>query len=176
MSDNEKKGASPEEYTRWAAKRALELLEQGNLKQAVDSMVSDLSKDHTAPEAQKRMIGMMGLSLRNDPELNEQKVREFIEGFPGVPKTPKRETPKYEVPEYKKPELSEEDRTNAEAFIDEYILNNDHLTSAAKELAVNTVRTERGPWSVKNFVTKVVQNGNKVTISSKSGEAYLYLR
>ena len=85
MSDNEKKGASPEEYTRWAAKRALELLEQGNLKQAVDSMVSDLSKDHTAPEAQKRMIGMMGLSLRNDPELNEQKVREFIEGFPGVP-------------------------------------------------------------------------------------------
>jgi len=80
--ENQEGDFNPREHTQWAAQRALELLAQGKLKEAVDSMVSDLSKDPTRPEGQKRMIGMMGMSLRNDPELNEQKVREFIKGFP----------------------------------------------------------------------------------------------
>ncbi len=84
MKNPEMGGYTPEQeknHTRWAKDRALEHLKQGALKQAIDSIVSDLSKDRNRPDEQKMLIGMMGLSLRNDPELNEQKVRDFIEGF-----------------------------------------------------------------------------------------------
>jgi len=68
-------------YTQDAKKRALELLEQGELKQAIDSMVADLAKDPTRSETQKSMIGMMGMTLKNEAILDEQKVRTFIKGF-----------------------------------------------------------------------------------------------
>lgn len=74
-------GFNPQELTRLAKQRAIELLEGGDLIGAIDSMVSDLSKDSTRPEMQKSMIAGMGMALRNDPGLDEQKVREFIEGF-----------------------------------------------------------------------------------------------
>ncbi|MFH1711868.1 MAG: hypothetical protein ABH846_01365 [Patescibacteria group bacterium] len=72
---------NPQEHTRWAKQRALEILKQGDLMQAIDSMVSDLRKDPTRPPEQVRMLTMMGMITRNDPALDEKKVREFIEGF-----------------------------------------------------------------------------------------------
>jgi len=72
---------NPQEHTRSAKKRALELLEQGDLMQAIDSMVSDLGKDPTRPTEQVRMLTMMGMVTRNDPALDEEKARDFIEGF-----------------------------------------------------------------------------------------------
>ena len=74
-------GFNPQEHTRLAKQRALELLKGGDLKQAIDSMVSDLAKDPTRPREQVNMLTMMGMITRNDPALDEKKVREFIEGF-----------------------------------------------------------------------------------------------
>lgn len=74
-------GFNSQDHTRWAKQRALELLEQGNLKKAIDSMVSDLAKDPTRPPDQVSMLTMMGMITRDDPALDEQKVKEFIEGF-----------------------------------------------------------------------------------------------
>ena len=64
-----------------AKRRALEYLEKGDLIGAVDSMVSDLSKDSSRPSVQQSMIGMMGMELRNKPNLSEKDVRDFIKGF-----------------------------------------------------------------------------------------------
>lgn len=76
----------------------------------------------------------------------------------------------------KKPELSPEDIKNAEVFINAFILHNDSLTPQAKELVINEARSERGPWSLKDFVESISLSGNKVTIKTKSGEAYLYVK
>lgn len=70
-----------ENRTALAKKRALEYVSQGKLKEAIDSMVSDLSNDDSRPQEQKHMIGIMGMELRNQPHLSEKEVREFIEGF-----------------------------------------------------------------------------------------------
>lgn len=70
-----------ESMTTLAKRRALDYLNQGNLKAAIDSMVSDLNKDASRPPEQKRMITFTGLDLRNQPNLSEQEVRDFIEGF-----------------------------------------------------------------------------------------------
>jgi len=64
-----------------AKERALEILEEGELKEAIDSMVSDYSKNPAQPEALKTLVANLGFSLRNDPGLDEDKVRNFIEGF-----------------------------------------------------------------------------------------------
>jgi len=188
-----------EKHTQWAEQRAIALMANGKLKEAIDSMVSDLGKDPTRPEMQKGMIGMMGLSVRNDPQLDEKKVRDFIEGFSDRPK----QAPapfgvgRSEKPEIKKvvksansfPEQSptalktsklespEAERKNAEDFIDQFILKNDGLTPAAKELAVNKARADRGPWSVKDFVESVTQDGRTITINNNQGGAsFLYLK
>ena len=79
--ERQESGFNPQEHTRWAKQRALELLKGGDLKQAIDSMVSDLAKDPTRPREQVSMLTMMGMITRNDPALDEKKVREFIEGF-----------------------------------------------------------------------------------------------
>lgn len=65
----------------WAKQRAMEYVEQGDLKSAIDSMVSDLSKDKDRPDMQKSMIAMMGMELRSNPNLTKEKVIEFIKGF-----------------------------------------------------------------------------------------------
>lgn len=75
-------GVTPENNpTAFAKQRALEYLKQGKLKESIDSMVSDLSKDESRPEGQKKMIGMMGMDLRNKTDLTEKDVRDFIEGL-----------------------------------------------------------------------------------------------
>lgn len=61
--------------------RALKYLEQGDLKQAISSMVSDLSKDKDMTDERRDFLAEMGLALKQDPELDEKKVRDFIEGF-----------------------------------------------------------------------------------------------
>lgn len=66
-----------------AKQRAMEYVEQGDLKSAIDSIVSDLSKDKNRPEMQKSMIAMMGMELRSNPNLTKEKVIEFIKGFNG---------------------------------------------------------------------------------------------
>ena len=73
--------AQKENLTVWAKKRALDYVSQGKLKEAIDSMVSDLGKDDSRPQDQKHMIGMLGMMLRNQPGLSEKEVREFIDGF-----------------------------------------------------------------------------------------------
>jgi len=78
---NPESGFNPQEYTRLAKQRALELLKQGDFKSAIDSMVSDLSKDPSRSQEQKNMIVMMGMATRNDQALDDKKTREFIEGF-----------------------------------------------------------------------------------------------
>jgi len=70
-----------QDMTEFAKKRALSYVESGDLKGAIDSMVSDLNKDQTRPDMQKQMIGMMALDLRNKPGLTEAEVVDFIKGF-----------------------------------------------------------------------------------------------
>jgi len=61
--------------------RALELVENGQLKNAVMSIASDLVKDTKRPDEQKALIVRMSAALRADPDLTQEKVREFINGF-----------------------------------------------------------------------------------------------
>jgi hypothetical protein len=65
----------------WAKERALKLAETGKLKEAIDSMVSDVSKD---PESAPNMsfIYGMAMALKNDPQLDKKAVVEWIKGFP----------------------------------------------------------------------------------------------
>ena len=72
---------NPQKYTKQAKIKALRYLDEGQLKQAIDSMVSSLSEDPNRPEEQKQIIAMMGLDLRNKRDLNERDVRDFINGF-----------------------------------------------------------------------------------------------
>ena len=161
-----------EEHTMNAMRRALQLLEQGEFKQAVISMLSDLYKDPTKSEDEKSMTKRIGTVLILDPELNEQKVREFIEGFPEVGMLAREgERPKGR-------ELTEEDLKSSEEFISRFILGNKELSPAGKELVQYKAMTERGPWNAKDrdHIKKVTQDGNKITIYTKSGENYLYIR
>lgn len=67
-----------EEHLAWCKKRALECLEQGDARNAVLSMVSDLGKhDHTQGLAQNPLTAMM---MR--PAMDSAvEARKFIEGF-----------------------------------------------------------------------------------------------
>jgi len=182
MSSIEHSTETPEAFTQWAKKRATDLLQKGELREAINSMVLDLSKDPTRNEEQKNMIILMGMELLKDPQLDAKMVRDFLEGFSGVAEATKRETPRYQTPEYEKPkyikpEMSEEDIRNAEDFINAFVLENDDLTAEAKEFITNSARKEQGPWSVKNFVRKVTQTGNKITIrNNQNGEWFLYVK
>ncbi len=70
-----------ENFTAFVKERALEYVSQGKLKEAIDSMVSDLNKDDSRPQEQKDVIVMMGMDLRNQPNLTKKEVIDFIEGF-----------------------------------------------------------------------------------------------
>lgn len=67
-------------HTQFAKDRALALVDQGKFKEAIDSMVSDLSKDPSR-SAQMGMVAMMAMSERNNPNLDARSAREFIVGF-----------------------------------------------------------------------------------------------
>ena len=75
-----------ESHSAWAKKRALAYLERGDLQNAIASIISDLSKPGVGrpnPHERSPLPGMLGANLLADPELDEKKVREFIEGFGG---------------------------------------------------------------------------------------------
>jgi len=73
--------SAEQSHTEWAKERALAYVDQGQLKVAIDSMVSDLSKDPARPREQQSMIAMMALDLRNKPNLTKEEVTEWINGF-----------------------------------------------------------------------------------------------
>ena len=67
-----------QEHLVWCKKRALEYVDTGDLKQAVASMLSDLSK-HDETQGVVKIMGMIGImeATNGTPE----SVRRFIEGF-----------------------------------------------------------------------------------------------
>ncbi|MBI5153519.1 MAG: hypothetical protein HZA36_03625, partial [Parcubacteria group bacterium] len=75
-----------------------------------------------------------------------------------------------------KPKPSEKESENAENFLTTFVINNENLTPQAKTLITNQARSDRGPWGAQNFVTEVTQQDNKITIKTKSGESYLYIK
>lgn len=60
-------------------------------------------------------------------------------------------------------------------FIENFIKNNDGLDEDAKKFMVRTVASHIGPWFVREHVSKVSQDGNKITVTHKNGEAYYYM-
>jgi hypothetical protein len=69
------------EYVKLAKQRAITILKNGELKQAIDSIISDLSKDPASSPEQVKALQTMGMILRNDPTLDSEKVKDFINGF-----------------------------------------------------------------------------------------------
>ena len=67
-----------EEHLAWCKARALELLDAGDAKQAVTSMLSDLGK-HEETKGSLDWAGPLGLLALMSDEAHE--ARRFIEGF-----------------------------------------------------------------------------------------------
>jgi hypothetical protein len=67
-----------DEHLAWAKKRALEYLDEGNLKDAYTSMASDLSKH---PDFQKIERLMSPLGLLHVINHDGRELRRWIEGF-----------------------------------------------------------------------------------------------
>ena len=72
---------SAENFIASAKKKALKYANEGKIKEAIDSMILSISGDSGSSEAQKQLIGMMGMELRNKPNLTEIEVKDFINGF-----------------------------------------------------------------------------------------------
>jgi hypothetical protein len=67
------------EHMQWAKDRALEYVQQGQLTEAIASMISDLNKH---PETQEHMgIGLMMQLAMSGMLRSQEEVRRFIEGF-----------------------------------------------------------------------------------------------
>ena len=67
------------EHLAWCKERALEYVDNNDLKQAFNSIMSDLGKH---PETQSHMGIEMGLLMRMRGKLNSlEQMREFINGF-----------------------------------------------------------------------------------------------
>jgi len=73
---------------------------------------------------------------------------------------------------------SKEELVRAEDFITRFVLHNDGLTPDAKEMLVNKARSERGPWVAEGeeHIQDVTQNGRKITVKHKSGEAFYNIK
>lgn len=67
------------EHLAWAKQRALEYVERGDLKNAVVSMASDLTKHPETKDHPGLQLGMMMLMAGHLS--SPQAMREFIEGF-----------------------------------------------------------------------------------------------
>jgi hypothetical protein len=66
-----------DEHLVWCKRRALEYLNEGDVRNAVTSMLSDLNKHKdTPPLSELALVGML-YAINNDAE----GVRRFIEGF-----------------------------------------------------------------------------------------------
>jgi hypothetical protein len=66
------------EHVRWCKERAREYLNEGDLQQAVASMLSDLTK-HPDTQNVGRGTGMLGIMCAANGD--NEGVRRFIEGF-----------------------------------------------------------------------------------------------
>lgn len=171
---------NPEDRLEFARDRAFEYLERGKPKEAVDSFVSDIS---SVSEVQDNlsMIATMAMTLRQDRDLTAKKVVDFINGFDffSEQKQPKGIIAKQEATAtvtsahtHQKP--TEDESALAESFIADFVLHNPDLSYAAKELLVNSARAGRGPWSVKDNVTGIKQDGPKITVKAGKSEFYYY--
>lgn len=70
---------SRDEHLEWCKKRALEYAERGDFREAITSMLSDISKH---PETKSEMLSQLGVSMMVSGLLNtRQDVIRFIEGF-----------------------------------------------------------------------------------------------
>lgn len=69
-----------------------------------------------------------------------------------------------------------EEALATEEFVENFIKNNDSLTPQAKELMTGVARSRRGEWVLKDHVIGVTQSDNKITVKSKGGEGYFYIR
>lgn len=70
------------EYKGWAKQRALTYVEDGNLSDAVRSMMSDLRKDDRIPDSQQQFVAVSGAELlHKGTALTREEVLGWIEGF-----------------------------------------------------------------------------------------------
>ena len=67
-----------DEHIEWCKQRARVLLDDGDVPQAIASMLSDLGK-HPETERVGKAMAMMGLMFAARGDLNE--ARKFVEGF-----------------------------------------------------------------------------------------------
>ena len=68
-----------QEHLDWCKKRALEYLDQGDVVNAIASMMSDMTKhEETAPAMKSPTLIALGLQAAMD---NVGEARRFIEGF-----------------------------------------------------------------------------------------------
>ena len=67
-----------EEHLNWCKERAREYLDQGDVQQAIASMLSDMSKHEKTAAAGKNM-GPMGLLAAMSGNVEE--ARRFVDGF-----------------------------------------------------------------------------------------------
>lgn len=74
------------------------------------------------------------------------------------------------------PGLTDEEAKNADAFIQNMVIGSKTLTATAKQMLIRLAEFTRGPWSIKDHVTSVSQDGRKVTVRCRNrAEAYYYL-
>lgn len=74
-----KRGGTRAEHLAWCKWRALGYLEEGNLREAVSSMISDVNKHPELEGTMRHGLGMIGMMTVRDG--NPRAVREWIEGF-----------------------------------------------------------------------------------------------
>jgi hypothetical protein len=74
---------SEESQISWAKQKALELAEAGQLKEAIDSMVSDLNSDPDSDPNMMLFVTGRAIALRNNPNLDKKTVVDWINGFNG---------------------------------------------------------------------------------------------
>lgn len=67
-----------DEHLAWCKQRAREYLDQGDVKNAIASMMSDLSK-HPETASVNKSMGMLGILYAAQNDLDG--ARRFIEGF-----------------------------------------------------------------------------------------------
>ena len=70
-----------QEHLDWCKKRALEYLNQGDLQQAVASMISDLTKHEETAKIREQMPFLFMLVMMDVVNNNYYGVKNWIEGF-----------------------------------------------------------------------------------------------
>ncbi len=77
---------------------------------------------------------------------------------------------------YEAPKVSPEGSVNTERFLSKYIITNAEFSIEERQQIADHVRKQRGPWSVRDLVTKVIRDENTVIIEREgSGTSFIYL-